>query len=60
MIENATDATITITLHPDAYARVTDDLLAAQLKAQGFNVARRTVAKYRDVLGIPTTRLRKR
>ena len=30
------------------------------LKAQGFNVARRTVAKYRDVLGIPTTRLRKR
>ena len=39
---------------------LTDDLLAAQLKAQGFNVARRTVAKYRDVLGIPTTRLRKR
>lgn len=39
---------------------LTDDLLAAQLKAQGFNVARRTVAKYRDVLGIPTTRMRKR
>lgn len=36
-----------------------DEALAASLKADGFNVARRTVAKYRDMLGIPTARLRK-
>lgn len=36
-----------------------DEALAAQLKAQGYNVARRTVAKYRDMLGFPTARLRK-
>lgn len=36
-----------------------DERLAALLKAEGFNVARRTVAKYRDMLGFPTARLRK-
>lgn len=36
-----------------------DEALAAKLKAQGYNVARRTVAKYRDMLGLPTARLRK-
>ena len=36
-----------------------DEELAQQLKAQGYNVARRTVAKYRDMLGFPTARLRK-
>lgn len=36
-----------------------DEELAQQLKAQGYNVARRTVAKYRDLLGFPTARLRK-
>lgn len=36
------------------------DLTMAQiLKERGFNVARRTVAKYRDAMGIPTARLRK-
>ncbi len=38
---------------------LSDDALAAKLKEQGFNVARRTVAKYRDLLGLPTARLRK-
>lgn len=38
---------------------LSDETLAARLKAQGFNVARRTVAKYRDLLGLPTARLRK-
>ena len=38
---------------------LSDEALAAQLKAQGYNVARRTVAKYRDMLGLPTARLRK-
>ena len=36
-----------------------DEALAAELKKKGFDVARRTVAKYRDMLGIPTARLRK-
>lgn len=37
-----------------------DDALAAALKAQGFPVARRTVAKYREQLGIPISRMRKK
>ena len=36
-----------------------DELLAARLKEQGYDVARRTVAKYRDLLGFPTARLRR-
>lgn len=36
-----------------------DEKLAECLKAEGYNVARRTVAKYRDMLGLPTARLRK-
>ena len=42
----------------DKSAPLTDDRLAALLTAQGFNVARRTVAKYRDKLGIPVAALR--
>lgn len=37
-----------------------DDALAVALKAQGFPVARRTVAKYREQLGIPISRMRKK
>ncbi len=37
----------------------TDEELAAVLKNHGLNVARRTVAKYREQLGIPVGRLRK-
>ena len=33
---------------------------AAELKKKGFPVARRTVAKYRESLGIPIAKLRKR
>lgn len=36
-----------------------DEALAAELKKQGYNVARRTVAKYRDMIGFPTARMRK-
>lgn len=36
-----------------------DDRLAAALKERGINIARRTVAKYRDQLGIPSAKLRK-
>lgn len=38
---------------------LSDEALAARLKEQGFPVARRTVAKYREQLGIPVARLRK-
>lgn len=36
-----------------------DDALAAELKKRGITLARRTVAKYRDQLGVPSARLRK-
>lgn len=38
---------------------LTDQALQEQLSLQGYNVARRTVAKYREQLGIPVARLRK-
>ncbi|MGC4013730.1 MAG: RNA polymerase factor sigma-54 [Luteolibacter sp.] len=38
---------------------LSDDALAKQLKAQGINVARRTVAKYREQLNILPSHLRK-
>jgi len=38
---------------------LTDEKLAKVLKDQGYNIARRTVAKYREQLGIPVARLRK-
>lgn len=38
---------------------LTDDKLAAILKQKGYPIARRTVAKYREQLGIPVARLRK-
>ncbi|SDE17731.1 RNA polymerase factor sigma-54 [Riemerella columbipharyngis] len=37
----------------------TDDALVKILKDKGYNIARRTVAKYRDQLNIPVARLRK-
>jgi RNA polymerase sigma-54 factor len=38
---------------------VTDDELASILKDKGYNIARRTVAKYREQLDIPVARMRK-
>jgi RNA polymerase sigma-54 factor len=38
---------------------LSDDKLAQDLKKLGYNVARRTVAKYREQLRIPVARLRK-
>ncbi|NNC69481.1 MAG: RNA polymerase factor sigma-54 [Flavobacteriaceae bacterium] len=39
---------------------LTDDKLSAMLKEKGYLIARRTVAKYREQLGIPVARLRKK
>ena len=36
-----------------------DDKLEKMLKEKGYNIARRTVAKYREQLNIPVARLRK-
>lgn len=38
---------------------LTDDQLVEEMNKRGYKVARRTIAKYRDQLGIPKARLRK-
>ena len=38
---------------------LSDDAITKELSKQGFPIARRTVAKYREQLGIPVARLRK-
>jgi RNA polymerase sigma-54 factor len=38
---------------------LTDDKLTKILKEKGYNIARRTIAKYREQLEIPVARLRK-
>ena len=43
----------------DKHKPLTDDKLAVILKEKSYNIARRTVAKYREQLNIPVARLRK-
>ena len=43
----------------DKKTPLTDAKLMAHLKEEGYPIARRTVAKYREQLGIPVARLRK-
>ncbi|MDR1601957.1 MAG: RNA polymerase factor sigma-54 [Tannerella sp.] len=43
----------------DKHSPLTDDVLSAMLKEKGYIIARRTVAKYREQMGIPVARLRK-
>jgi RNA polymerase sigma-54 factor len=43
----------------DKIKPLTDESLMDLLKEKGYNIARRTVAKYREQLGIPVARLRK-
>lgn len=38
---------------------LTDDALCTILKQKGYNIARRTVAKYREMLDLPVARMRK-
>ena len=38
---------------------LTDEILMETLNQKGYQIARRTVAKYREMLGIPVARLRK-
>lgn len=43
----------------DKHKPLTDDALCIVLKEKGYNIARRTVAKYREQLDIPVARMRK-
>ena len=43
----------------DKHKPLTDDELTALLKEKGYNIARRTVAKYREQLNISVARLRR-
>ena len=38
---------------------LTDEQLVSLMKEHGYNIARRTIAKYRDMLGVPVARMRK-
>lgn len=49
----------TIIAEEDKRNPLNDDQIVEKLKAQGIDIARRTVAKYRKLLGIPTARQRK-
>jgi RNA polymerase sigma-54 factor len=43
----------------DKHNPLTDDKLVEILKSKGYNIARRTIAKYREQMNIPVARLRK-
>jgi len=45
--------------HEDKTNPIKDEDLTMMLKNKGFIIARRTVAKYREQLGIPVARMRK-
>lgn len=45
--------------HEDKDKPLSDELLMKMLMEKGYNIARRTVAKYREQLNIPVARLRK-
>jgi len=44
----------------DTSSPLSDDALTVRLSEMGYNIARRTVAKYRERLGMPVARLRKK
>ena len=53
------DAIKTIITEEDKRTPLPDETIASILSERGFNIARRTVAKYRERLGLPVARLRK-
>ena len=58
---NAVKAAIkTLIDKEDACAILSDDTLVEMLNAQGFNLARRTVAKYREAIGLGSSVQRRR
>ncbi|MGB0880745.1 MAG: RNA polymerase factor sigma-54 [Polaribacter sp.] len=49
----------TVISEEDKKKPLTDEKLAIVLREKGYNIARRTIAKYREQLNIPVARLRK-
>lgn len=45
--------------HEDKKAPLSDEALVQVMKDRGYSLARRTIAKYREQLGIPIARMRK-
>ncbi len=54
-----TEALRQIIVNEDKSAPLSDEELTDRLNAKGYNLARRTVSKYRERLGLPVARLRK-
>jgi RNA polymerase sigma-54 factor len=57
--EAVKEAVAKVMAHEDVRKPLSDQAIAEKLKAQGFQVARRTVAKYREQLGVPPAHKRK-
>jgi RNA polymerase sigma-54 factor len=53
------DALREVIAHEDKKLPMSDESLVEELKKRGIEIARRTIAKYRDQLGIPTARMRR-
>ena len=45
--------------HEDKHNPLSDDEVAAKLQAEGIDIARRTVTKYRKAMNIPSSRQRR-
>jgi RNA polymerase sigma-54 factor len=58
--EHARNAVRELVGAENARTPLSDDVLTERLKRRGFDVARRTVAKYREELGIPSSYLRRK
>ena len=54
------DALRSLIEHEDPHHPLSDDALQAAMKAQGYPIARRTIAKYRMQMNIPVARLRRK
>lgn len=50
----------TLIAHEDKTAPLSDEAICAVLDAEGYSIARRTVAKYREKIGLPVARLRRK
>jgi RNA polymerase sigma-54 factor len=48
-----------IVQHEDKQKPLSDEMLQKLLSERGFPIARRTVSKYREQMGIPVARLRR-
>jgi len=59
-IRNVKKILVSLIEEEDKTQPLSDEELVAMMQQQGFSFARRTIAKYREQLNIPTSRIRKR